>query len=210
MQIDAASGEPLLAGDAQCERDALARRTIIAQKHDRILPFVVENEVKDAIVVEIDKRDRLRVEDLLRQTDRFSRVLEGAIAQVAIVAIAAFQTADNEIKMAIVIDITPRGASCPEVRLGESAAPGRHVGEAALAIVLEQLEPVLLRHEQVGMTVVVEVAKGGIDLARREGNTGVFRQNEDRLFLLVLARQDEQPGASSVEEIRSAVAVHIT
>src|ERR1019366_1363239 len=134
VQLDAATGDAGVAADGQRQGDALADDLGVGEQHHRILAFVVEDEIEHAAVLEIDQADRLRVEDSLVEADRLGRVLEGAVAFIAVIAVAAFQAADDEIEMAVVSDIAPGGARGPAGEFGEITRLHGDIGEAPLAI----------------------------------------------------------------------------
>ena len=80
----------------------------------------------------------------------------------------------------------------------------RDVRETALAVVVEQLAAVALRHEQIGTAIVVEIAEDGADLAGVIGDAAILRLDET--FCRV---QCQQARAGAVEEIGPAVAIDV-
>src|SRR5262249_52090007 len=137
--------------------------------------------------------------------DLLRRVLECAVAFITVKAIRPLQTADHEVEMAVIVEVAPRRARRHAHWFRQVACLGRHVGETALPIVLEQLaRAVALRDEETHRAAVVEVAEDRPDLARLVDNAGVLRL--DKAFWRV---EDENTGAGAVEEIGPAVAVDV-
>src|SRR5205807_1602279 len=129
----------------------------IAEQDRGFLAFVVEDHVEDAVAVEIDETHRLRVEDALVQADLFGAVFKGAVALVAIETVRRLQTTDDQVEMAVIIDVAPGGARGPAVEPGQVSGLGRDVGEAALAVAFEELAAALLRDEEIQRAIVVEI-----------------------------------------------------
>ena len=149
----------------------------IAQQHARILAFVVEDHVEHAVVVEVDQADGLRVEDALSRP----------IASVASSKVPSPLLRKKRLgprRQPTTRSRWPSLSTSPQA--AQVARPlndcqtrfRRHVGEMALAVVVEQLAAVGLRHEQVGLAVVVEVAEDRADLARAVDDAGVLRLDE--------------------------------
>src|ERR1044071_1178204 len=102
-------------------RHRRARRRLLrlAQERDALLSLVVKDHVEHTVAVEVDETDRLRVEVLAVETELRREVLECAVAAIAEVAVGALQAADNEVEMAVVVDIAPGSAGRPRNRLRE-------------------------------------------------------------------------------------------
>src|SRR5262249_13489697 len=122
--------------------------------------------------------------------------------------VGLLEAADDEIEMAVVIEITPGGARGPAGKFREVAGLGADVGEAALAVAPIELAAALLRDEQIEMAVVVEVGEDGTDLARRVGDARILNELEARLAPLFRI-EEEHALAGAVEHVGPAVAVDV-
>src|SRR5207244_1176813 len=136
--------------------------------------------------------------------DRLRGILEGAIAPVAEEAVVPAQTTNDQVELAVIVEVAPGRTRRLTHRLAQVAGLVRHIGEVPLAIVPEQLADAVLGHEQIKVTIVVEVTKHRTDTTRLVGDAAVLGLDE-----AVLLVQHEQAGAGPVEEIRPAVAVDV-
>src|SRR5207253_2006281 len=142
-----------------------------AEEDRRFLGLVVEDEVELPVAVEVGEGGGLRVEHLLRQAEALRLVLELAVAEVLEVAVRAAEAADDEVRLAVVVEVAPGGGDGARDRLRQVAARTGHVAEHPGAVVaIEAALAVDLRHEQVEVAVAVEVAQGGADLAGLVGD----------------------------------------
>ena len=113
----------------------------------------------------------------------------------------------TQVGMAVVVEVAPGGAGRPAGELRQVAGLGGHVGELALAVVVEQLAAARLRHEQVGVAVAVEVAeRPGRPCRACSAMPRVLRLDE-ALAGVSAGRADA--GAGAVEEVGPAVAVDV-
>src|SRR5687767_4736851 len=69
----------------------------VGQQQGRLLALVVEDHVRDAVLVEVEHRHPAGVEDLLIQAEVVTGVGERAVALVAEVAVGALEAADEKV-----------------------------------------------------------------------------------------------------------------
>src|SRR5262249_40742014 len=142
-----AADDAVLAGDIERQRYVFASEGVRAEHHHRVLAFVVEDHIEETVAVQIDEADGLCVEDSLLESDLRRGVFKRAVALVAEEAVAAFEATDDQIEMAVVVNIAPGSAGGPGVQVRQVAGLRGHVDELALAVVLVEQRLALLRHE---------------------------------------------------------------
>src|SRR5438105_2586860 len=131
----------------------LSRSGRIAQERDRLGPFVREDHVPHAVLVEIEDGNGPGVEHLLIKADRFAGVLELPAADISEVAVRAVQAADEKVELPAVVEVRPRGADRVADRLVQVARQPGAIQEASLPRVPEELRSALLRDEEVRLSI---------------------------------------------------------
>ena len=131
-------------------------RAEVRRRHlRRLLAVVRVEEIEIAVVVVVEEPGGERLRRRLPQPQLGSHVGEGAVAVVAVETIVA-EVGDEEIGIAVVVVVAPGDG------LGEAdvldARLLRHLGEAAGAVVLEELRRVEVLARRLGADVEVEVA----------------------------------------------------
>src|SRR5437763_11329388 len=74
-------------------------------EHRRLLPLVGQRQIEHAIFVQIDRRDRAGVEDLLIEADFFAAVGKDAFAVVLEITIRSLGAANQQIHLASPVEI---------------------------------------------------------------------------------------------------------